>query len=529
VAFEKNLASDIEGGVTWHERTRSRLRYKGLKIGKNGSTYRISDNNAVFVSGSHPMRDNTAPGICISYAQPVITYEMDGVTSGFPIPTTVQAQPLSISGRSYYPISSLLTGYGLIWFANYNNVVVKTGGVFPYSTPGFPYVTQVHSHLGQGSVIMAPTMDNVRVASSQGHDLAVAANYNMQQRRYSVVSYKGNSFPFYAPSTVQWSLFSDGLYPQIAGSTAGGAMTAYSAPAYMQSPAGHDSPVERRDILHAIHNTTAGVRKAAEVLSIDDLRRLAFSANDSALIHYGVASPVFVDIENTVTSLAWDAANDTLPYFWWGGLKHWIRSEAFEVPQDGGQLIFGTEVFARHVDDFGTDFRLAIEFRDAVSDQKLYEEIFNFAGFNPDSALYLEDRINLASISGNTVYFCINPVDTTGGCGFEPVCVLTPWFEPLEKSMTAALPAPASIQVGQNYPNPFNPSTVIPFELSADGHVNIQVFDMLGRPVRTLHDGALRSGRHSVTFDGSRLGSGVYLCRFSAFGRVVTVTMHLLR
>ncbi|MBR9978732.1 MAG: T9SS type A sorting domain-containing protein [Bacteroidetes bacterium] len=520
-----DLINGIEGGVAWSERPREVLRYKGLKISRSASVYRIHDADPIYVSGSHPIRDNTAPGMCIIGGQPNVTYEMNGVSSGFPVPTTLSTQPISIANRSYYAISAILTGYGRPWYRNYNRVIVKTGS-WPYSTPAFPYVTQVHSYLSQSSVIMAPSIDEV--ASSTG-DLAVAANYSLQNHMYSVANYKANTFPIYAPTSVTWNLTSDGVYPQIAGNYAGHALTAFTSPGHIQSPANQNSAVMGRDILHAIGSSTAGVRKAAEALSVDDMRQLAFSVNDSAHISYGVASPRFMDIEGSVSSLAWAMTRDTLPFYWWADLKHWIRSEEFEVPQSGGQVIFGTELFARNVDDFGTDFRMAIEFRDATNDAVLYAEELNFAAFNIDSAVYVEDRIDLASITGNTVYFCINPIDTTSGCGFEPVYVLTPWFEQFEKTAVSIPPAPGNLRVWQNFPNPFNPATVIPYELSADGAVRIEVFDMLGRLVSTLHDGHMRAGRHTVTFDGGQLRSGVYICRFSAFGQSTAVNMHLIK
>jgi len=48
---------------------------------------------------------------------------------------------------------------------------------------------------------------------------------------------------------------------------------------------------------------------------------------------------------------------------------------------------------------------------------------------------------------------------------------------------------PTSNQLGQNYPNPFNPETWIPYQLADFSSVVITVFDVTGKPVRTLHLG----------------------------------------
>ena len=65
----------------------------------------------------------------------------------------------------------------------------------------------------------------------------------------------------------------------------------------------------------------------------------------------------------------------------------------------------------------------------------------------------------------------------------------------------------------QNYPNPFNPSTQIGFTLPESAQVSLAVYDVLGRQVQLLLDGAMEAGSHEVTFDASDLPSGTYLYR----------------
>jgi len=66
------------------------------------------------------------------------------------------------------------------------------------------------------------------------------------------------------------------------------------------------------------------------------------------------------------------------------------------------------------------------------------------------------------------------------------------------------------------YPNPFNPATQIVFTLPQSGRVQISVFDVTGRRVRTLADGQFSAGEHRMIFDGSELTSGVYFARLSS-------------
>ncbi|MEW5701763.1 MAG: Ig-like domain-containing protein [Candidatus Zixiibacteriota bacterium] len=77
---------------------------------------------------------------------------------------------------------------------------------------------------------------------------------------------------------------------------------------------------------------------------------------------------------------------------------------------------------------------------------------------------------------------------------------------------------PAKFSLEQNYPNPFNSSTVVRFGLPHDARVRVEVFDILGRSVRTLLDEFKPLGVYAVDWDGRdnagrTLSTGVYFCR----------------
>lgn len=71
----------------------------------------------------------------------------------------------------------------------------------------------------------------------------------------------------------------------------------------------------------------------------------------------------------------------------------------------------------------------------------------------------------------------------------------------------------------QNVPNPFSGSTDITFELDNPATVQLQVFDVTGREVRTLASGAYASGPHTVTFDAAGLAGGVYVFALEVDGQ----------
>jgi hypothetical protein len=75
---------------------------------------------------------------------------------------------------------------------------------------------------------------------------------------------------------------------------------------------------------------------------------------------------------------------------------------------------------------------------------------------------------------------------------------------------------PTVFALQQNYPNPFNPATQIQYQLPQASDVRLEIFNMQGQRVAVLADGPHNAGEYRVTFDASRLASGVYLYRLRA-------------
>lgn len=67
--------------------------------------------------------------------------------------------------------------------------------------------------------------------------------------------------------------------------------------------------------------------------------------------------------------------------------------------------------------------------------------------------------------------------------------------------------------LSQNYPNPFTNRTVIEFNVPDADHVELSVYDLLGRRVATLANETFAPGKHRVTLDGDRLAAGAYILR----------------
>lgn len=94
---------------------------------------------------------------------------------------------------------------------------------------------------------------------------------------------------------------------------------------------------------------------------------------------------------------------------------------------------------------------------------------------------------------------------------------------------------PDKFELSQNYPNPFNPSTKIRFDIGKTENgkqktvTKLMVYDITGREITTLVNEPLQPGSYEVTFDGSKLTSGVYFYRIITEGYTNTKRMILLK
>jgi len=77
---------------------------------------------------------------------------------------------------------------------------------------------------------------------------------------------------------------------------------------------------------------------------------------------------------------------------------------------------------------------------------------------------------------------------------------------------------PPASYLGENYPNPFNPSTTVRYGLSQPGSVRISVYNARGQHIRTLVNGSMAAGNHTVVWNGiddqnRTVSSGIYFIR----------------
>lgn len=92
--------------------------------------------------------------------------------------------------------------------------------------------------------------------------------------------------------------------------------------------------------------------------------------------------------------------------------------------------------------------------------------------------------------AGQSYYYRLVDVDRSGQ-------------QTIHSALAGYKESPDSFTLGPNYPNPFNGSTTIPVQIPQEGWLTLTVFDLLGRPVRTLLDRRVNPGTLQVVWNGA--------------------------
>ena len=93
---------------------------------------------------------------------------------------------------------------------------------------------------------------------------------------------------------------------------------------------------------------------------------------------------------------------------------------------------------------------------------------------------------------------------------------------------------PTHYRLHQNYPNPFNPTTTLSYELPKDAFVNITVYDIMGKKIKTLVNGLQTIGYKTIKWDATNkqdypVSAGLYLYTIHADDFSYTRKMAVLK
>ncbi|MTI31130.1 T9SS type A sorting domain-containing protein, partial [Xanthovirga aplysinae] len=153
---------------------------------------------------------------------------------------------------------------------------------------------------------------------------------------------------------------------------------------------------------------------------------------------------------------------------------------------------------------FGSGFRDRVDF--SIS-----------ASLNPDTYMHIVQAETPGGVESFRLQVEVTPTMVTASItevnpGFKPVVI-----EESEEDLKAEGLTLSS------YPNPFSESTTIIFELPEALPVQLKVFDMMGKLVKTLVNGEHNAGKHEVSWQRNGKGTtrvprGIYLVKLSVGG-----------
>lgn len=104
------------------------------------------------------------------------------------------------------------------------------------------------------------------------------------------------------------------------------------------------------------------------------------------------------------------------------------------------------------------------------------------------------------------------------------------WLEPTGVVDPEIPQLPRSFVTAYSYPNPFNATAVISFDLRQESNVRVTIYDVLGKQMAIIADGAYPAGKSEVLVDMNNMGgSAIYFYRVDAGGEATTGKMTLLK
>jgi hypothetical protein len=164
--------------------------------------------------------------------------------------------------------------------------------------------------------------------------------------------------------------------------------------------------------------------------------------------------------------------------------------------------------------------------RFTIPKSEKFDSLLIMNGINPDSALVF---MFANGMSGDTLGLNSFQTDTTvvfEASHFSQILGGDKALYSILSSEDQESSIPTQFSLRQNYPNPFNPSTTIEYGLPERTFVELKIFNILGKEVATLVNSTQEAGMHNVTFDASKLTSGVYLykiktSKFTEFKKMI--------
>ena len=170
-------------------------------------------------------------------------------------------------------------------------------------------------------------------------------------------------------------------------------------------------------------------------------------------------------------------------------------------------------------------------------DQMFYFLGYEFTtGIMPGEGPILRVEVEMNQNIQNPSVMLLFESVATGDDGANPIISVAEGFGQFIPSLSndESASIPNEFALHPNYPNPFNPATFITYDLPIESRVQLDIYDLMGRKMKTLNNGIESAGRNTVVWyatdnHGISVSAGVYIYRFHAGDRVFTRKMILMK
>ncbi|NOQ96573.1 MAG: choice-of-anchor D domain-containing protein, partial [Calditrichae bacterium] len=158
-----------------------------------------------------------------------------------------------------------------------------------------------------------------------------------------------------------------------------------------------------------------------------------------------------------------------------------------------------------------------------------------------DGSILLQHPMNSGVLQGATLANIIPDLDNNGSYEIlgasddgKIIALSGGTAVPTDIDEIGYVSTPGEFRLSQNYPNPFNPSTSIDFDVPRTADVEILIFDVLGRRIRSYLFNNLSAGFHQVVWDGKNeqnkaVPSGIYIYQARMGSQKISKQMLLLK
>jgi len=226
----------------------------------------------------------------------------------------------------------------------------------------------------------------------------------------------------------------------------------------------------------------------------------------------------------------WDVSNVTRIYYMFSNASDFNQDiSSWDISNTSSllQMFSGASSFNQNISNWNTENVTSLNqvFENAIS---FNQDISNWDISNVQSMNGMFDMYNQTSSLSNENKCLIHTAFSSNSTWEYD------WLGFCEMSVSDPFSMPTNFKISQNYPNPFNPITSFRFDLPEDGFVNITIYDMMGRIVKTLVNGSQSAGFNSVQWNATNdnnepVSAGLYLYTIQAGEFSQTKKMVLLK